>query len=39
MYKQFGINEEVIELAHKTEEQVKEQVSVADDSDIDSLFS
>ena len=25
MYKQFGINEEVIELAHKTEEQVKEQ--------------
>ena len=25
MYKQFGINEEVIELAHKTEEQVKEK--------------
>ena len=23
MYKQFGINEEVIELAHKTEEQVE----------------
>ena len=26
MYKLFGINEELIELAHKTEEQFKEQL-------------